>query len=200
VQTLVQIETADRQLLASIADSMAEAARRSGEWLACRLGCTQCCIGAFAITQLDAMRLRQGMADLEASDPARAAAVRARSQSYVDAIAAVYPGDPGTGELFDEDNLPASMDELTCPALDPETGGCDLYAARPVTCRSFGPATKIGDDRLAACELCYAGATDEQIAGCAVEVDPEGLENQLVEALDGAGIKGTTIVAYALLV
>jgi Fe-S-cluster containining protein len=90
------------------------------------------------------------------------------------------------------------MDDLVCPALDPDTGACDVYDARPVTCRSFGPATRIGDNRLAACELCYVGATDEQIAGCAVELDTEGLEAKLVETLEAAGLKGTTIVAYAL--
>jgi Fe-S-cluster containining protein len=198
VSTFVQIESADRQLLADLASAMAEAARRSGEWLACRVGCTQCCVGPFAITQLDALRLRQGLTVLETADPACAAAVHARAHSYVDAVRAIYSGDPETGELFDEDNLPPSMDDLACPALDPDTGACDLYSSRPITCRSFGPATRIGDDRLAACELCYVGATDEQIADCAVELDPEGLELRLVDALDAAGLKGMTIVAYAL--
>jgi Fe-S-cluster containining protein len=196
--TLVQIESADRQLLANLAESMMEAERRSGNWLACRIGCTQCCIGPFAITQLDALRLRRGLTALDAVDPARAAGVRGRARSYVDAIGAIYPGDAGTGELFDEDALPQSMDDLVCPALDPETGACDLYAARPITCRSFGPATRIGENRLAACELCYAGATDEEIADCAVELDPDDLELKLVNALEAAGHKGTTIVAYAL--
>jgi len=177
---------------------MVEATRRSGSWLACRLGCTQCCIGPFAITQLDVLRLRSGLAALEALDPARAAAVRARAAAYVEKIAPVYPGDPGTGELFGEQDLPDSTDELPCPALDPATGACDLYDARPITCRSFGPATKIGDGRLAACELCYVGATDAEIAACAVELDPEGLELTLVEALEKAGRKGVTIVGYAL--
>jgi len=198
VSSLIQIENADRDLLTSIAASMVEATRRSGSWLACRLGCTQCCIGPFAITQLDVLRLRSGLAALEASDPARAAAVRARAAAYVEKIAPVYPGDPGTGELFGEQDLPDSTDELPCPALDPATGACDLYDARPITCRSFGPATKIGDGRLAACELCYVGATDAEIAACAVELDPEGLELTLVEALEKAGRKGVTIVGYAL--
>jgi Fe-S-cluster containining protein len=196
---LVQIESADRQLLDSISASMLEAAQRSGEWLACRIGCTQCCICPFAITQLDGLRLRGGMRALEATDPARAVRVRTRAESYVQAIGAIYPGNPDTGELFDEDALPAAMDELACPALDPETGACDLYESRPITCRSFGPATRIGDDRLAACELCYAGATDGEIAACAVELDPEGLEMRLVDELAAAGIKGMTIVAYALI-
>ena len=198
VATLVQIESADRQLLAEIADTMAEAARRSGAWLACRIGCTQCCISPFGITQLDALRLRRGMEELERADPVRAGAVRVRAEAYITQIAAIYPGDAGTGELFDEHELPDSMDELPCPALDPATGACDLYDARPITCRSFGPATRIGDDRLAACELCYVGASDAEIAACAVELDPDGLEAGLVEALEARGAKGTTIVAYAV--
>lgn len=178
---------------------MDEAARRSGPWLACRIGCTQCCLGPFAITQLDARRLRAGLAALEAADPARAAAIRARAAGYIETIAPVYPGNPATGELLEEPALPDSIDELPCPALDPATGACDLYDARPITCRSFGPATKIGDGQLAACELCYTGASDAEIAECAVELDPEGLELTLVKALENAGHKGTTIVAYALI-
>jgi len=176
---LIQIEAGDRQLLGEVADVMAEAARRSGEWVVCRLGCTQCCFGPFAITQLDALRLQEGMAALEAADAVRARAVRARAASYVAAM----------GELFDD---------LACPALDPDTGGCDLYESRPITCRTFGPATKIGDDSLAACELCYVGATDEEIARCAVEVDPEDLEGKLVAALEAAGVTGATTVAHAI--
>ena len=69
---------------------------------------------------------------------------------------------------------------------------------RTLTCRSFGPATRMGDDRLAACELCYVGVSDDEIERCAVEVDPESLEARLVMELDGAGITGSTIVARVL--
>jgi Fe-S-cluster containining protein len=198
MKQLTQIRAADHRLLAGIAETMAEAARRSGGWLVCRPGCTQCCIGPFAITRLDALRLREGMAALEAADPARAQAVSARAAAYVAAIAPIYPGDPVTGELRDEDSLPPSMDDVACPALDPETGLCDLYETRPVTCRTFGPATRTADETIAACELCYAAATDEEVARCAVEIDPEGLEARLLAALDAAGGRGMTIVAYAL--
>jgi hypothetical protein len=58
--------------------------------------------------------------------------------------------------------------------------------------------THVEDGALAACELCYAGATDEEMAQCAVDVDPEGLECELIAALDAAGMRGMTIVAYAL--
>src|SRR5579884_1087899 len=58
-QTLVQIVNA----------ALAESARKSGPWLVCRPGCTQCCFGPFAINQLDAARLRDGLAELKREDP-----------------------------------------------------------------------------------------------------------------------------------
>jgi len=198
VRGLVQIQDADRQLLDTIAATMEEAARRSGEWLVCRPGCTECCIGPFAISQLDALRLRAGLAALAQKDPRRAAAVRERADAYVAAIAPLYPGDPASGELFDEDKLPPEMDEMACPALDPYTGCCDLYDARPVTCRTFGPVTRIGEQTLVACELCYVGATDQEMARCAVELDAEGLENKALDALEAEGERGMTVVACAL--
>lgn len=201
-KTLVQISddirAGDRRLLSVISESMSEAARRSGAWLACRAGCTQCCIGPFAITQLDALRLRTGVRQVADSDPERAAAVLARAAEYVRATSSIYPGDPVSGELFDEDSLPESMDTLPCPALDPQTGCCDLYHARPITCRSFGPVTHVEGEALGACELCYVGATEKEMAACAVEIDPDGIESELIAALDANGVRGMTIVAYAL--
>ena len=37
----------------------------------------------------------------------------------------------------------------------------------------FRPGGALGTDAVGACELCYVGATDEEIAGCAVEIDSE---------------------------
>lgn len=196
--SLVQIEAADRRLLDSIAETMAEAARRSGPWLVCKPGCSQCCIGPFGITQLDALRLRAGLAALEKADPMRAAAVRQRAAEYIDLIAPLYPGNVESGELYDGDRLPDSMDDVPCPALDTATGCCDLYEARPVTCRAFGPVTQIGEGSFGACELCYQGASDEEMAACAVEVDAEGTEARLVAALAAEGRAGMTIVAFAV--
>src|SRR5260370_979060 len=106
MQALIQIQAGDRQLLAGIAEVMAEAERHSGDWVVCRPGCTQCCFGPFAITRLDALRLRDGLTALDAADPARAERVRTRSAAYVAVIASDYPGDPATGELRDEERLP----------------------------------------------------------------------------------------------
>ncbi len=186
----------DRDLIQIIDAAMAEAARKSGAWLVCRPGCTPCCIGAFPITMLDAARLRSGLDELERTDPRRAGAVRRRAAEYVARLPA-FPGDLTTG-LLDEgadagEQFAALAEDEPCPALDPRTGTCDLYESRPVTCRIFGPAVRAGGDALGVCELCYQGASDEQIAACQVEADPAGLENELL-----AGDARQTIVAFAL--
>src|SRR5665213_3314525 len=52
--------------LIQIADSaLADAYVRAGDWMACKPGCHHCCIGVFAITTLDADRLRDGLAAAE---------------------------------------------------------------------------------------------------------------------------------------
>ncbi|MEO8596649.1 MAG: YkgJ family cysteine cluster protein [Candidatus Solibacter sp.] len=178
--------------------AMAEAARLSGAWLVCKPGCAECCLGPFPITQLDAWRLRQGMQQLAGRDPERAARVRERARQAV-ARLADFPGDVTTGILDDgdeaEEQFAALPDEGYCPALDPEALTCDLYEARPVTCRVFGPAVRSsGGEVLGVCELNYQGASDEQIAACQVEVDPGGMEDGLLE-----GQRQQTIVAFALL-
>jgi Fe-S-cluster containining protein len=186
----------DGELIQIVDAAMAEAARKSGAWLACRPGCYQCCIGPFAITQLDAMRLRAGLADLEARDRERAAEVRRRAQASVERMRRECPADPVGNALSRDD---AAEDEL-CPALDPATGTCDLYAARPITCRIFGPAVRFGADSVAVCELCYVGASDAQIAACEVPLDPENLQAELLRQLGCAGPTGETVVAFALAV
>jgi Fe-S-cluster containining protein len=153
----------DRELIQIVDAAFAEAARKSGPWLVCRSGCTQCCYGVFPITALDAWRLKQGLADLETTDPDRARRVRGRA---IQAIAAA-----------DEDG--------PCPALDPAAGTCDLYAARPITCRAFGPPVRCGDEAVGVCELCYGGATDEDIAECEVDIDPDDLEEALLAKVEG---------------
>ncbi len=149
----------DRELIRRIDASMAEAARRSGDWVVCRVGCTECCRGEFEITALDAMRLRAGLAELSEEEIPR---IRER--------AAAFDG------------------EGACPLLEPGTGACLLYEWRPVTCRTFGPATRtLEDGGIAVCEKCYAGASAAEIAECAVVVDELGLEEELLAGRDGPG-------------
>src|SRR5438270_7199002 len=91
----------DQKLIQIVDSALADAERRSGEWLVCRPGCTQCCIGAFPINQLDALRLKRGLADLEKKEPARAVRVRERANEAAARLSPAFPGDAATG-LLDE--------------------------------------------------------------------------------------------------
>ncbi len=54
-------------------------------------------------------------------------------------------------------------------------------------------------DGVGACELCFQGASDEEIAACEVEIDPDCLESALLEELERTtGARGQTIVAFVL--
>ncbi|HEX7284554.1 MAG TPA: YkgJ family cysteine cluster protein [Candidatus Angelobacter sp.] len=198
------LPAADRQLVQIVDAALADAARRSGDWLVCRPGCTQCCIGPFAINQLDAVRLRHGMEELAAQDPQRAGRVRSRAHESVNRLAPTFPGDPQSGILDESEEAEARFagfaDDELCPALDPQTGSCDLYAYRPMTCRTFGPPVRSGPEGgLGVCELCYHGASDEEIAACEMVPDPEDLESKVLHEMEEATrAKGNTIVAYVL--
>lgn len=169
---------------------MGEGTRRSGAWVVCQPGCTQCCLGPFAITPLDALQLREGLRQLRETDPARAARVERRAREYVE-LAATRSGAPCA-----PDALPDAMDDVPCPVLDPRTGWCDLYEARPITCRTFGPAVLGADGEVSVCELCYQGASDEEIARCAVVVDPDDREGETLRQMEGGA--GPQLVALAL--
>jgi len=199
----MQLDSGDRALIQIVDAALAEAARKSGAWLVCQVGCTQCCIGPFPISQLDARRLRGGLAELEARDPERGARVRERARQSVARISSTFPGDPATGMLAEneeaEERFASFADEEPCPALDSETGVCDLYAARPITCRTFGPPVRCGSDAVGVCELCFVGASDDEIAACEVEADVDGAESALLTELEHTtGARGQTIIAFAL--
>jgi Fe-S-cluster containining protein len=195
---------ADQKLVQIVNAALSDAARKSGDWLVCRKGCTQCCYGAFPISQLDAWRLRKGLNELESSDPKRAAQVQRRAKESVKRLSGTFPGDPQTGILREDEEAEAAFAQFAndepCPALDPETGACDLYDARPMTCRTFGPPIRSGpEEGLAVCELCYHGATDQQIAECEMVPDLDNLEERLIaEAEKKTGKRGNTIVAWCL--
>src|ERR1039457_6541438 len=154
----------DRELVQIVDAALADAALRAGARLVCRLGCTQCCHGAFTITELDALRLVAGI------------------------------------EVLDRERFAEFANEAACPALDPATGRCDVYEWRPMTCRVFGPPIQMdggtdGANALGHCELCFAGATEDEIARCEMPV-PHELEEKL---LDEIPKKGETLVGFALL-
>ena len=100
----------------------------------------------------------------------------------------------------EEEQFEGFANEAACPALDPATGRCDVYAWRPMTCRVFGPPVRMGDgDALGCCELCFVGATEDQIAACEMPI-PHDLEAEIVHQLEETGEalpQPETVVAFA---
>ncbi len=193
----------DLQLVQIVDAALASAALRGGAWLACRPGCTPCCHGVFRISALDAARLQAGLHTLHEHNPERAAAVRERARAFVLAISPIYPGDTATGSLSKEDeSWEAFADtpetEAPCPVLDPATGHCDLYAARPLTCRVFGPPVR-NEYGLGICDLCYAGAGEAEILAGEMHLNHLSLETDLDAELAATGHTDETVIAWALL-
>jgi Fe-S-cluster containining protein len=198
----LRVRSGDQQLIQIVDSALADAASRSGKWLLCRPGCTQCCVGAFPINQLDAQRLRRGLADLEVRAPRHAARVRKRARDAVARLAHEFPGDSASGLLDQgrdaEERFAGFANDEICPALDPVAGNCELYESRPMTCRVFGPPVQ-SEVGLGVCELCFQGATGKEIAACEMKPDPDDLEAALLRELEErTGSHGNTIVAFAL--
>jgi Fe-S-cluster containining protein len=192
----------DQKLIQIVDSALADVTGRSGLWLVCRPGCTQCCVGAFAINQLDAARLQRGLAKLKTRDPERAARVRQRARESVARLAPEFPGNPVSGVLDEGEEAERKFADFAndepCPVLDPETGFCELYESRPMTCRVFGPPVR-SEEGLGVCELCFQGASDKEIAACEMKPDPDDLESRLLAELEkNAGARGNTIIAFCL--
>jgi Fe-S-cluster containining protein len=192
----------DQKLVQIVDVALADVTRRSGDKLACRPGCTQCCIGVFAINQLDAARLQRGLRKLEAEAPERGAAVRERARDAVSRLSGNFPGDAASGILGDSEECIQRFENFgndePCPALDPQSGLCELYEARPMTCRVFGPPVR-SEGGLGVCELCFQGASSEEIAACEMVADPENLEERLIADIEKlSGKRGESIIAFCL--
>jgi Fe-S-cluster containining protein len=189
------------ELFPIIDAALASAATRSGAHLACRPGCHQCCIGVFAISPLDASELREALAAAPSNVAER---IRERAlASRERLIAQDFPGNPQTGVLFTEEHHEEAFEEFAndepCPVLDPATGTCDLYAARPVQCRTFGPPVRDDDAHLTVCELCFTNATPADVARCEMDQSWRPLEDKLIaQAEADPANAGPTVIAFAL--
>lgn len=85
-----------------------------------------------------------------------------------------------------------------CPVLDPKTGMCDLYEHRPMTCRVFGPPVR-SEQGLGFCELCFEGASEEEIVTCELVADAEDREARVTKEFEKrSGRSGKTIVAWGV--
>ncbi len=132
----------DKRLVETFHRAVAAGERRAGRHLACRIGCTACCIGPFDITAPDADRLQRGLEELARHAPGSARGVRERAGEQWGRMVAEFPGDSPL-EILDVDETRreaffASFSEDPCPVPDPGSGACLLYATRPLSCRSFG--------------------------------------------------------------
>jgi Fe-S-cluster containining protein len=187
-------------LLPILDAALSDTTARSGAWLACRSGCHQCCIGVFPISPLDAATLR---AALDAAPPGLSGRIRNRAAASRKRLTPTFPGDPVTGELFTQPHHEADFEDFAndepCPVLDPATGTCDLYAARPVQCRTFGPPVRDEDEHLTVCELCFIDAPAEEVARCEMDQSWRALEDaEIAAAAHRTGRSGPTIIAFAL--
>ena len=191
----------DAELVQIVDAAFADAARRSGDHLKCAAGCTNCCTGVFAISALDRERLREGLRLLQDTAPARAAALHRRVQeSAARLLDQGFPGDPNTGMLADDEASQERFEDFAnderCPVLDPATGLCDLYAHRPVTCRTFGPPVILEDGNIGVCELCFTSATAQEMRHAAIALPAPEQEADLEQECEAA--HGATLIAFAL--
>ena len=194
----------DGRLLQRVDSALAQGVRRAGERLACKVGCTECCMGPFPITWLDARRLAAGLEALALDEPGRAARIRRRSRAAVRALGRGFPGDPGSGRLNEDEVARERFFDRhgadPCPALDPRRGACELYAWRPLTCRCYGLPVRLGRETLPPCRLCFVGASQREVGRCRVVLDAERMEDRLLRRLlrEGEPAGAETVVAFAL--
>jgi Fe-S-cluster containining protein len=149
---------------------------------------------------LDAETLRSALAT---ADPAVADRIRTRAAASRERLTPNFPGDASTGILFTEDHHEEAFEDFAndepCPVLDPANGTCDLYAARPVQCRTFGPPIRDEEDSLTVCELCFVDAPAEEVARCEMDQSWRKYEDDLItQAEQRTGLNGPTLIAFAL--
>ncbi|MEZ5355218.1 MAG: YkgJ family cysteine cluster protein [Bryobacteraceae bacterium] len=162
-------------LLRILDDATAEAQRRAQGGILCAPGCGECCHRMFAIAAVDAERLHRGLAQLEQSDPAQAAAIRERARKAWDRVKMDFPGDAATGLLTGNEEWRdwfwARTQGVPCPVQDPETQACSMHEHRTAACRLYGPLLRIGGDWSGPCPKCYPGLSRAEIEPLAVTVE-----------------------------
>jgi Fe-S-cluster containining protein len=184
--------------------ALSEAARKSSGWIACRPGCGECCIGTFAINQLDAHRLQDGFRALQETDKAKAKRIERRVLEYCETLSEESSFGATACSSTDGNACGPSVaslaDDHVCPALDPISQTCDLYESRPMECRLYGPALRDHAGIVSTCHLCYDGATEEQISACVVDIGyVEEVEAKALSALEVQPVgQGMTSVGLCL--
>ncbi|OYT70291.1 MAG: hypothetical protein CFK52_11535 [Chloracidobacterium sp. CP2_5A] len=120
--------------------------------IACRLGCAGCCQQHLTILPIEAARLGDYVAALDAPTQARLRQQAQATRRREDALFRDGPPRPTTFPPEPEQSVP-------CPAL--VDGACAVYPARPALCRTHGfPLLYVDDDEesglLDVCPLNFA--------------------------------------------
>ena len=186
----------DARQLRILEDGLSEARMGAGDAAVCRPGCFGCCLGPFPITRQDAARLQRGLAAMKEREPDRAARIVERAAEAMLAMREGFPGDWSSGALDEtraaEELYADRYQMIPCPALQLESGECELYEHRPVACRTYGLAVRIADIDLTPCCLNYTGMTPAEIEHRRMELT--------IEPVDGEDYEdGQTVVAAALI-
>ena len=106
-----------------------------GRWLRCGAGCDGCCRLRRSAWAVEIDHLRRHVAELPAARRA---------------------------ELAERRNDPEVRAGARCVMLDGD-GRCAVYAARPLICRTHGPAVRLPEGQLSWCDLNFADLTPEAV-------------------------------------
>ena len=190
----------DRRLIQAVEAALAAGRERAGEYWACYPGCARCCYGPFPVNLLDAWRLRRGIRRMRRDEPEKAAAILERARKTSALFAPHFPGYAATGIFAPGEKAEGPFADrfaaIPCPALGPDSGACEIYPYRPVSCRAFGPPVRFGDEPMEQCKLCFVGATTAEIEAGRVHIDPENLEPALIAECG----REQTLITFALTV
>ena len=128
--------TAELQALVVKVDAFARRAEEGqSRWLQCKRGCDGCCRTRRTAWAVEIHRLSGYVATLPPEVRARLTARRAD---------------------------PSVVAGERCVFLDAD-GGCDAYPARPILCRTHGPAAVTSEGDLVWCGLNFAGLDPESV-------------------------------------
>ena len=125
-------------------DTRVQAAQ--GPWLKCGLGCDRCCRQRRTGFSVEIAALRAHLATVDAETSAR---------------------------LQSRRNAPDVVAGRRCVYLD-DAGRCDVYPARPLLCRTHGPAIRAEELGLTWCALNFEGLSPDEVSA---QVPAEGILN-----------------------
>ncbi|MCB9554203.1 MAG: YkgJ family cysteine cluster protein [Myxococcales bacterium] len=124
-----------RALVEKVEAFAARAHAAQAPWLRCRAGCDGCCRTRRSAWAVEIDALRTHLATLP---PERQSELAARRED------------------------PAVVAGARCVYLDPD-GRCAVYAARPVICRTHGPAVRLPDGETVWCGLNFEGLDEAAV-------------------------------------